>query len=163
MIILAFDALDENMVEKFKCKNLMQVEYGKTDISDFKLERTIVLWASFLTGKNMEDRIPIKGQWHFTLNEGETFFTFFDSYKAIDVPSFSFKSNHALERKLLKNYFEDKCNVEDYEEVVWKNHGENKREFLENFENFECLMGYFNLADAIGHLSFGDTENEMDL
>jgi len=158
MIILALDALDKNMVERFNCKNLMQLEYEKTNISDFKLERTVVLWASFLTGRNMEEKIPIKGQWNFKLKESGTFFTFFDSYKAIDVPAFSLKNNHAMERKLLKNYFEDKCNVEEYDEIVWNNHEENKKEFLENLEKFECLMGYFNLADAIGHLSFGDID-----
>jgi len=168
MIILALDALDKDTVEKFNCKNLMQLEHGETDISDFKLERTVVLWASFLTGKNMEKKIPIKGQWRFKLKESETFFNFFDSYKAIDVPAFSLKENHGLERKLLKNYFKDKCNVGEYDEIVWKNHEENKKEFLENLNNFECLVCYFNLADAIGHLSFGILDkmkmiyNELD-
>ena len=168
MIILALDALDKNMVERFNCKNLMQLEYGETDISDFKLERTVVLWASFLTGKNMEKKIPIKGQWEFKLKESETFLNFFDSYKAVDVPAFSFKENHALERKLLKNYFKDECDVEEYDEIVWKNHKENEKEFLKNLNSFECLMCYFNLADAIGHLSFGILDkmkkiyNELD-
>jgi len=155
MIILALDALDKGMVERFNCKALMQLEYGETDISDFKLERTVVLWASFLTGKNMEKEIPIKGQWEFKLKESGTFFNFFDSYKAIDVPAFSLKECHDLERKFLKNYFKDKCNVEEYDKIVWKIHKENKRSFLESLNNFECLMCYFNLADAIGHLSFG--------
>lgn len=155
MIILGLDALDKNIVERFNCKNLMQLEYGKTDISDFNLERTVVLWASFLTGKNMEKKIPIMGQWEFKLKESETFFSFFDSYKAIDVPAFSFKDNHVLERELLKNYFGSKCSIEEYDKIVWGNHEKNKKEFLESLGKFECLMGYFNLADAIGHLSFG--------
>ena len=74
MIILALDALDKNMVERFKCKSLMQLEYGESDISEFKLERTVVLWASFLTGKNMEKEIPVKGQWNFKLKKRQTFF-----------------------------------------------------------------------------------------
>jgi hypothetical protein len=53
MIILGLDGLDLEMVRKFNCRNLMQVEFGQTDISDFNLERTVVLWASFLTGNNM--------------------------------------------------------------------------------------------------------------
>jgi len=168
MIILALDALDKNMVERFNCKNLMQLEYGETDISNFKLERTVALWASFLTGKNMENKIPIKGQWEFKLKESETLFNFFNSYKAIDVPAFSFKKNHGLERKLLKDYFKDECDVEEYDKVVWKHHEENKNVFLENLNNFKCLMCYFNLADAIGHLSFGVLDkmkmvyNELD-
>ncbi len=168
MIILALDALDKNMVERFNCKNLMQLEYGKTDISNFNLERTVVLWASFLTGEIMEKKIPIKGQWKFKLKESETFFSFFDSYKAVDVPAFSLKGNHDLERKLLKNYFEGKSSVGEYDKIVWENHEENKKEFLECLECLECLMGYFNLADAIGHLSFGVLDkmkmvyNELD-
>ena len=62
MIILALDALDLNQVQKFKCKNLMQREHGHTDLSDFNQLRTVVLWASFLTGTNMEKEIPVETQ-----------------------------------------------------------------------------------------------------
>ena len=159
MIILALDALDLDLVQDFKCKNLMQKEYGQTDISDFKEARTIVLWASFLTGKNMEARIPLKTQWEFKLDTEETFIKFFNSPKAIDVPSFSFKQeNHAEERKLLKKYFDDKATIEEYDTIVWKFHEENKKEFFDSIDKFDLVMGYFNLADAIGHLSFGISE-----
>lgn len=159
MIILALDALDFNQIKKFECRNLMQTEYGQTDISDFNLERTIVLWASFLTGKNMEARIPLKTQWEFKLNPEETFLKFSNSHKAIDVPSFSFKQeNHAEERKLLKKYFNDKATIEEHDAIVWKFHEENKKEFLSSVGNFDLVMGYFNLADSIGHLSFGISE-----
>jgi len=159
MIILALDALDLKLVQKFKCKNLMQKEYGQTDISDFKEARTIVLWASFLTGKNMEARIPLKTQWEFKLDTEETFLKFCNSHKAIDVPSFSFKQqNHLEERKLLKKYFDDKATIEEYDALVWKYHEENKKEFFDSIGKFDLVMGYFNLADAIGHLSFGVSE-----
>jgi predicted AlkP superfamily pyrophosphatase or phosphodiesterase len=159
MIILALDALDLNMVKKFDCKNLMQKEYGQTDISDFNLERTIVLWASFLTGKNMEDKIPIRKQWEFQLKKEETFLEFFNSFKTIDVPAFSFKQeNHRKERKLLKDFFDDKASIEEYDALIWKNHEENKKEFFDSLGKFDLVMGYFNLADAIGHLSFGILE-----
>lgn len=157
MIILGLDALDKKMVEKFKCKNLMQLEYGKTDISDFKLPRTIVLWSSFLAGKNMEKKIPVKEQWKFNLKESETFFRFFNSYKAIDVPGFSHKQKlHEGERKLLKGFFHDENSLEDYDDIVWKIHKENKSEFFDSLGKFDIIMGYFNLADSIGHLSFGN-------
>ena len=155
MIILALDALDLNLVQKFECKNLMQMECGQTDISDFNLARTVVLWASFLTGKDMEARIPIKTQWEFKLDPKETFLKFFNLYKAINVPAFSFKQSHAEERKFLKKYFDDKGAIEEYDAVVWKNHEENKKEFFGSLGKFDLVMGYFNLADAIGHLSFG--------
>ena len=155
MIVLALDALDLNLVQKFECKNLMQREYGQTDISDFNLARTVVLWASFLTGKNMEAKIPIKTQWEFKLNLKETFLKFFKSYKAIDIPAFSFKQSHIKERKLLKQYFDDKSTIEEYNAVIWKNHEEDKKEFINSIGKFDLVIGYFNLADAIGHLSFG--------
>jgi len=157
MIILGLDALDKNMVEKFNCKNLKQTEYGETNISEFELERTVVLWASFLTGKNMEKNIPLKEQWDFKLKKGETFFKYFNSYKTIDVPAFSHKEKiHEEERKLMKGYFENKNSIEEFDNVVWQIHEENKSEFFDSLENIEILMGYFNLADSIGHMSFGD-------
>jgi predicted AlkP superfamily pyrophosphatase or phosphodiesterase len=158
MIILALDALDQEQVEKYNCKNLMQKEYGKTNISDFKQARTVVLWASFLTGKNMEPQIPLKTQWEFKINVDQTFLKFFKKYKAIDVPALSHKSSHIQERKLLKGYFEEKSTIDEYDNLVWKIHEENKKEFLNSVGKFDLLLGYFNIADSIGHLSFGITE-----
>lgn len=159
MIILALDALDFGLVRKFECKTLMQKEHGQTDISNFNLARTVVLWASFLTGKNMETKIPVKTQWEFELSIGDTFLKFFNSHKAIDVPAFSYKQeSHAEERKLLKNYFNDKATIKEYDAAIWKNHEGNKKEFLHSIDKFDLVMGYFNLADAIGHLSFGISE-----
>jgi hypothetical protein len=164
MIILALDALDLDQVKKFNCKNLMQKEYGQTDLSNFNQERTIVLWASFLTGKNMEKEIPLKTQWEFQVPIEQTFLKFFKTHKVIDLPAFSYKQkNHAEERKLLKAYFEDKATVEEYDEVIWKNHRENKKEFLNAVGKFDVVIGYFNLADAIGHLSFGITEKMAEV
>jgi len=163
MIILALDALDLNLIKEFDCKNLMQREHGQTDISNFNLERTVVLWASFLTGKSMEARIPLKTQWEFKLRTEETFLHFFKTFKAIDVPAYSFKPDHAEERRHLKDYFDDKSTIEDYDAAVWKIHEENKKEFLASVGKSDLVMGYFNLADAIGHLSFGITEKMKEV
>ena len=158
MIILALDALDLEQVKKYNCKHLMQKECGKTDLSDFKQPRTVVLWASFLTGKNMESQIPLKTQWEFKVKPEQTFLNFFGKSKTIDVPAFSHKPSHTKERELLKGYFEEKATVEEFDEIVWKIHEENKKEFLNAVGKFDLLMGYFNLADSIGHLSFGIAE-----
>lgn len=156
MIILALDALDLNLVKKFNCKNLMQKEYGQTDISEFELERTVVLWASFLTGKSMEAEIPVEGQWDFKLETEETFLKFFDSPNAIDVPAYSLREeNHREERRLLKAYFDDEVSVEEYDRVVWRNHEENKKLLFQSLGKFDLVLSYFDLADAIGHLGFG--------
>ena len=158
MIILALDALDLNQVKKYNCNHLMQQECGKTDISDFKQARTVVLWASFLTGKNMESQIPLKTQWEFKVKTEQTFLNSFDNYKTLDVPAFSHKSSHIQERELLKGYFQEKVTVEEFDDIVWKIHEENKKEFLSAIGKYNLLFGYFNLADSIGHLSFGIEE-----
>jgi hypothetical protein len=158
MIILGLDALDLEMVRKFNCKNLMQKEYGQTDLSDFDLKRTVVLWASFLTGKNMEAEIPVKTQWNFTLKTEETLLRFFRTFNAIDVPAYSHKRSHEEERRLLKAYFDDNATVEGFDDLVWRIHEENKEEFFDSLKKFDLTMGYFNLADSIGHLSFGTYE-----
>jgi hypothetical protein len=163
MIILALDALDLNQVKKHNCKNLMQKEYGQTSLSDFKQERTVVLWSSFLTGKNMETNIPLKTQWEFKIPINQTFFAFFNSAKAIDVPAVSHKPAHEEERKLLKGYFDDQNTIEDYDSLVWKIHEGNKKEFFSAIGNFNLTMGYFNLADSIGHLSFGITQKMAEV
>lgn len=153
------DALDKSMVEKFNCKNLMQVNCGQTGISEFTLPKTVVLWSSFLTGKNMESEIK-EDLWNFTLPMERTFFKFFKSFKAIDVPAFTLKQKeHALERKLLAGYFKNENTVDEFDKAVWENHGKNKTEFFAAIDHScEILMVYFDLADAIGHLSFGEEE-----
>jgi len=159
LIILGLDALDLNIVKRFKCVNLMQIEYGQTSLSRFELERTVVLWASFLTGRNMESEIPLKTQWEFKLKPEDTFFSSFKTYDAIDVPAFTLKEkNHAEERRLLKKYFDEETTTDEYDAVVWKNHEENKRDLFNSLGRFDLVMGYFDLADAIGHLSFGISE-----
>ena len=164
IIILALDALDLHQVRKFNCRNLMQKECGQTSLSDFNQERTVVLWASFLTGKNMEAEIPIKSQWKFKLSPKQTLLNFFETYKAIDVPAFSYKQkNHAEERKLLKGYFENEATIEECDEIVWRNHEENKKDFFSYIGKSDLIMGYFDLADFIGHLSFGIIEKMAEV
>lgn len=164
MIILALDALDLSQVQRFGCKSLMQQECGRTDLSDFDKLRTVVLWASFLTGKGMENEIPIETQWDFKLSPQQTFLRFFETYETVDVPAFSFKQqNHVEERKLLKGYFNDESTVEEYDAVVWQNHKENKKDFFEAVGKSDMVLGYFNLADAIGHLSFGVPEKMAEV
>ncbi len=155
MIILGLDALDLRMVEKYNCQTLLQLEHGQTDLSDFPLKRTVALWSSFITGKNLDSEISVKAQWEYKVPADQTFFKFFKTFDAIDVPGYSHKKSHDEERQLLKRYFENHGSIADYEEIVWKIHEENKREFFSQLSKLDLLMGYFNLADSIGHLSFG--------
>jgi len=158
IVILGFDGLEYNYVKEFNCKNIMQETFGKTDISEFKEPRTIVLWSSFLAGKNLEDEI-LGGSnlWDFRLDTNRTFFSKFKKYVAIDVPGFSFiKERHEAERKALKDFFNQKCTVEEYDKIAFENHRKVKQEFFEALKgDYDIVMGYFGLADVIGHLSFG--------
>lgn len=166
MIILAVDALDLNQVIKYKCKYLKQTVHGQIDVSNFKMLRTVVLWASFLSGKNMEEEIPFDRvtQWYFKLEPEKTFLPFFETYKAIDVPAFSLKQrNHSKERSFMRKYFDDEVSVEDFDSVVWRNHEENKKDFFKSLGKHDLVMGYFDLVDAIGHLSFGVFENMKEV
>jgi hypothetical protein len=106
----------------------------------------------------MEEMIPVdnEAQWRFTLNPEQTFLPLFDSYRTIDVPAFSFKQrNHLRERMYMRQCFSGEVSIEDFDAVVWRNHDENYKEFFRTVHKHDLVMGYFDLADAIGHLSFG--------
>jgi hypothetical protein len=159
-VILGIDGLEYDYVEKFGLKNLIQKSHGKTDISDYEEPRTIVIWSSFLSGENREKEILALGKkkmWDFKLKPEDTFFNPYASWKAIDVPGFTFiRENHSRERELLKGYFNKKNTIEDYDNHVFKTHRKIKEEFLADLDSdHDILMGYFNLADVVGHLSFG--------
>jgi hypothetical protein len=156
IVILGLDGLEYEYVKEFNCKNLMQKCYGKTDISEFSEPRTVVIWSSFLTGRNTEKE-ALKDLWNFRVKPEETFFSKFQKWHAIDVPGFTFvRERHEKERAALKAFFDKKISVEEYDAIAFENHKLAKQEFLEALEqDFEILMAYFGIADVIGHLSFG--------
>jgi hypothetical protein len=53
LIVLCFDALDWNLIGD-DYESLRLVTGGRTDISEFRLPRSVILWSSFLTSRNME-------------------------------------------------------------------------------------------------------------
>ncbi len=157
-VILGLDGLEYNCVLEFNCRNLMQEYYGKTDISMFKEPRTVVIWSSFLAGENLEGEILRHGDlWSYRLEPERTFFSKFERWKAIDVPGFTHKYEaHSFQRKLLKSFFDGEATIQEYDRAAFKHHIENKDEFMQALQqDLDILMGYFPLADTIGHLSFG--------
>ena len=109
IIILAIDALEFELVEEFNCNNLKQKFYGRTDISDFSEPRTMVLWSSFLTGKNKEKEVLKEGKemWHVRWKDEETFLKSFEKFTVLDLPGYSYdKDVHDESRRLLKKFFE---------------------------------------------------------
>ena len=159
MIILGFDGLEYEYVKKFNLKGLKQLTFGKTNLSEFSQMRTIVLWSSFITGRNMEKEIPLKDQWKFRVKVQETFFKNFKRWKAIDVPGFTYKFKiHEKERRALKLFFKKEITVEEYDKIAFENYKKIKEEYLRSLRgNYDLIMGYFAIADVVGHLSFGIT------
>ncbi len=167
MIVFAIDALEYALVDEFNCSNLKQKFYGKTDIKEFSQPRTMVLWSSFMTGKNMEKEILEKGDkemWYTKLNLKDTFFEKFENPEIIDLPGFTYNSEqHEAERRLLNEYFsakseEEKKNIKaKYNNLAFLHHRRIKQEFSEALQQgYDFVLGYFSVADVIGHLNFGD-------
>lgn len=166
MIVFAIDALEYTLVEEFHCNNLKQKFYGKTSIDEFSQPRTMVLWSSFMTGKNMEKEILAKGDkemWSTKLDLKQTFFSRFKKPRVIDLPGFTYNiEQHEAERKMLKQYFdaktdEEKQNIKTrYNNLAFEHHRKIKREFTEALKgDHDFVLGYFSVADVIGHLNFG--------
>jgi hypothetical protein len=167
IIVLAIDALEYNLVEKFDCKNLKQKFYGKTNISEFSEPRTVVLWSSFMTGKNKEKEILEKGDkemWNTKFDIKDTFFSEFKNPAIFDLPGFNYDiKTHDKSRALLKKFFEVKSEEEkedirkEYNKDAFDHHRKIKKEFLGALnKEYDFVLGYFSVVDVIGHLNFGN-------
>jgi hypothetical protein len=167
IVVLAIDALEYDLVEKFQCRHLMQKFYGKTDISEFSEPRTMVLWSSFMTGKNLENEILAMGDkemWNTRIETGRTFFSGFKNPAIIDLPGYSYDlRQHEAERTLLRKFFDAQGNSEketirkSYNQLVFDHHQKIKKEFSSALEGtHDLVLGYFSIVDVIGHLNFGN-------
>ena len=167
-VILAVDALEYELVERFNCSHLKQSYYGKTDISEFSEPRTMVLWSSFMTGENLEAEILEKGgrkMWETHIDHARTFFSRFASPAVIDLPGYNYDlREHERERGLLRQYFDAKNPAEkeqvkkEYNDRAFEFHRKIKNEFISAIGgDHDLVLGYFSVADVIGHLNFGNT------
>ena len=168
--VFAIDALEYALVEELKCRNLMQQFYGKTDISEFSQPRTMVLWSSFITGKNKEKDVLAGGNremWEKRWPVKETFFSRFKSPVVIDLPGFSYDVKvHGESRKLLKSFFEAASGEEkekirkQYNQDAFDHHKKVRGQFLKSIEEggHDFVLGYFSVADVVGHLNFGNKQ-----
>jgi len=167
IVVLAIDALEYKLADEFNCRNLKQEFYGKTDISEYSQPRTMVLWSSFMTGKNKEKEVLADGKkemWDKKWDIKETFFSFFKNPAVIDLPGFGYDLEaHEKSRRLLKEYFE--AETEEEKEKIKKKHNnqafEHHKKIKEDFfkaldEGHDFVLGYFSVADVIGHLNFGN-------
>lgn len=165
--VLAVDALESTLVEGFGMEGLMQKHHGRTDISEFSAPRTMVLWSSFLCGRNMEAEVTGTGKdamWSYSVDRTDTFLSDIDDAFVLDLPGYNYDNKqHSRERSLLKDFFDAAENNEKenirrkYNELAFLHHREIKSSFLEELEaGHDLLIGYFSAADVIGHLNFGD-------
>ncbi len=166
-VILGYDALEYELVMKFKNTTLMQQRFGKTNLDGFSEPRTMVIWTSFLAGRNTEKEVLAGELWEFKIKQEDTFFSHFKRHVAIDVPGYTYdEENHALNRKLMKEAMEKTCPIEEYDQQCFDHHKKMKQEFFatldaactnkrEGKEYPEIIMGYFALPDTVGHMSFG--------
>lgn len=164
--VIAIDALEFSLVEDFDLPQLKQAYYGKTDITEFSEPRTMVLWSSFMTGKNMEAEILAKGDkemWNVRIPHEDTFFSSFENPHIIDLPGYNYDlEQHERERGFLKAFFDTEGDEKNdirkkYNEHAFEHHRGVKERFLKALgEGHDFLLGYFSLADVIGHLNFGN-------
>lgn len=164
--VVAIDALEYDLVEDFNMVHIKQTYYGKTNISEFSEPRTIVLWSSFMTGKNKESEVLAKGDkemWNIRIDLDDTFFSKFKNPCVIDLPGYNYDlEQHKKERALLQNYFDSKEEEKDkirkkYNELAFEHYRRVKNKFLSSLnEGYDFLLGYFSIADVIGHLNFGN-------
>lgn len=60
-LVIAFDGLDYELIQKFSCDNIIQEEFGKiNNYEGMSSIKTSELFASFITGKNYEEH-GVKG------------------------------------------------------------------------------------------------------
>ncbi len=167
IVVLAIDALEYKKVLEYNCENLKQHYFGKTDISEFSQPRTMVLWSSFMTGENKEKEVLGEGNkemWSKKWNLDETFFKNFKNPVVLDLPGYSYELDvHEKSRKLLKEFFEteDKDKKlqtkQEYNKDAFDHHKKIKEQFFKALEeDHDFVLGYFSVADVIGHLNFGD-------
>jgi hypothetical protein len=165
--VVAIDALEYNLVEEFDLSNLKLSYYGKTDISEFSQPRTMVLWSSFMTGENKEREVLADGDkemWGKRWDIGDTLFSRFSNPAVLDLPGFSYDTDvHDRSRELLKAYFDtddedEKKNIRSvYNGDAFEHHKYVREEFTKAIEgDHDFVLGYFSLADVVGHLNFGN-------
>lgn len=168
IVVLAIDALEHELVERYGCTNLKQRYYGRTDISEFSEPRTMVLWSSFLTGRNMEREVLTLGKelmWSMKVPVEDTFLGHFTSPLVIDLPAHSYEIElHERERTLLKRFFQEVDSDEreliraEYNSNAFEHHREIKKRFLKALEGeHNPIIVYISLVDVIGHVNFGNT------
>jgi len=134
-IALLIDGLDWRIVQKNNYKNLMQASYGTTDLSRYEILHSMIIWAEWLTGKNMEKQLAE------TLYEFKFRLPFVDRLK-IRVPV---RLGRFMEKKMWK---EDRLGRmlsklspirKMMDENIWKVRIPARKTIFRHFENYRAI------------------------
>jgi hypothetical protein len=115
----------------------------------------------------MESEVMAKGDremWNTKIDHKQTFFSQFENPCIIDLPGYNYRlKQHDSERTLLNDYFKSEDDIERddirkrYNELAFEHHRKVKSEFLDSInKGYDFLLGYFSIADVVGHLNFGN-------
>jgi len=128
----------------------------------------MVLWTSFLTGRNCEEEVLAAGNeemWDIQVNQKDTFFSGEAAVLVLDLPGYSYDSNvHAKSRALLKNFFSTESAAQreewkkEYLHDAFAHHQVVKEMFISALSRpCDLVIGYFSILDVVGHVSFGNS------
>lgn len=157
IVIISFDALEFDLVEKYQLHTLMQSEYGKVDLNKYLNNRpqgrgsgeplTGEVYDVFLRG-----RVPEKRDgW----GRGDSIFTFSEKSLAIDVPASG--SNSWMDlltgSRFFSKYFRNEVTIARAEEEYFK-YAKIKSSYarLISIMAFDLIMFYFKFPDKLGHM-----------
>jgi len=160
VVILAFDGLDAEYVEKFNLRSLKQAEWGKVDltpVSEFTSINTIEVFACFLTGR------PARalGRDFFrkgVIREGEVPTIFEAAKLALDVEVPCYRKSLGVRHRVLRSWIErvlkGQLNPRKFERLVWRYAVSVERELFDLIEgwDWELIMAYFPFTDLLGHV-----------
>lgn len=166
IIMISFDALEYELVERYNCKILMQEEYGKIDLDPYLDNRpegrgsgnplTPGVYSVFITGEVPED-------WNVMFREFDKLYkTIFQLSKkalAIDVPAYCKYNKSWMDKltgsRLVKKYWDKEISLQDTEQEYYK-YMDIKASYanLVKLLGYDLVMFYFKEPDKLQHMYY---------
>jgi len=164
ILIISFDGLEYNWVEKLNLVGLKQVEYGKTDLSPIlnnekrKVKHIITdeVYATIVSGEKFIDGITGEGRVCPTETLAErnikSLFNLPNSL-SINVPSMAYNTNRILGNLKVRDYLHDEISLEKLVGFMYKEADELTSLALDVLGKKKLIMVYYHFTDELGHLS----------
>jgi len=164
LIIFAVDGMGHNLLGQYHLQHLSLNYNGITDISEFSMSRTVVLWSSFLTGRNMEaDVLGSDNQWAFTVDCEDTFLGTFQDPYVIDLPGYNYDvEGHGIIKEMMISLLSEEDipgGLARYNSTAIDLYLKYRAEFYTALTGgHDLILWYIGATDEIGHLNMGDEE-----